>query len=83
MTTLLDVPWSNFCAFVKVKINQKNAKQTNAAQTRNKTQSAARSGQMTNFLWLFGNWFFLSFVIFGLVFLLFFVILFRFRSACD
>jgi len=32
MTTLLDMPWSNFCAFVKAKINHKTPNKQNARQ---------------------------------------------------
>lgn len=32
MTTLLDMPWSNFCAFVKAKINHKTPNKQNATQ---------------------------------------------------
>lgn len=97
MTTLLDVPWSNFCAFVKVKINQKNAKQTNAKTQRRRWERERRkrcSTQRANdkFSLAFWQlvlagfcWFFLFWllVIFGLVCLLFLFWFFLFRFRCE
>lgn len=86
MTTLLDVPWSNFCAFVKVKINQKNAKQTNAARKKmRRGERRKRSTQRVNDKFSLAFWqlvfSFFFYVIFGLVLLLFFFLFTDFLST--